>query len=109
MITPAVKIRTHPVIINVGVAALRHPFQDPVDLFKSARDDEQRLFQFFRLSVTHSALRINNRSKGFAGASLDGDMDQDKPFFVQPAKKVLAERDIPQGDWTIRINPAPIV
>ena len=98
MIGPAVQIRTHAAVVDVGITALGHALQNGVQRSERARDD-CKLRRYGRRRILGNGLLCRrDRRQRRRRSSLDRDVDEHEPLFVLPTEEVLEQHDVAELD-----------
>ena len=109
MIFPAVYVGAHPVVIDVGIAEFGHAQERGAHAGQRAMDNLKMSRQQIGVIGGRCIETGMESSHARTGFLFDLNVNQDEPFLIDAAKKVLNQSDIAALDFARRIEAEEVM
>ena len=109
MILPSVNVRANTMVVDVGIAPLRHAFQRGVHRIHGSVDRRKKIFQLLCLSALSGIQASVKHGQPRRRVPLDIHVNEDEPFLVDAAQEVLNQADVAAFDFAQRVSPEEVM
>src|SRR5450631_2316188 len=109
MIFPTVNVRANAVVVDVGIAILRHAKKGRVHVAHGRFHLLEKILQALCVAALSGVDARVKRGQSGRGLFFDIDMNENEPLLIDTAEKILDERDVTAFDLALGIQAVEIM